>query len=95
MANTSPIQLPRTAGAAALQANTGDLYTYTSDGGSAHITLGMMRGTSPSITALPNGGYAVAMQANTGDLYTYTNDGSSQHVPLGMMSGTSPSIIRK
>jgi len=36
--------------AVAVQANTGDLYTYTSDGASRHVTLGMMNGTSPSIS---------------------------------------------
>jgi hypothetical protein len=34
----------------AFQANTGDLYTYSSATGSAHITLGMKAGTSPSIS---------------------------------------------
>jgi surface antigen len=83
---------PATRFAVAVQANTGDLYTYTSDGGSRHVTLGMMAGTSPSITTLADGRYAVAVQANTGDLYTYTSDGGSAHIMLGMMGGTSPSI---
>ena len=35
--------------AVALQANTGNLYTYTSDGNFRHVTLGMMDGTSPTL----------------------------------------------
>ena len=75
----------------AFQGNTGDLYTYNSASGAAHLPLGMMAGTSPSITTLSTGGYQIAFQGNTGDLFTYNPSGAA-HVPLGMKMGTSPSI---
>jgi len=77
----------------AIQANTGDLYTYNSNGTSQHVTLGMMAGTSPSIAPLSNASFEVAIQANTGDLYTYNSTGTSQHVTLDMKARTSPSLL--
>jgi hypothetical protein len=74
----------------AFQANTTSLWTVGTDNHGAW-NLGMMAGTSPSVSDLTTGGYEVAFQANTGDLWTV---GANTHGSwgLGMMAGTSPSI---
>lgn len=74
----------------AFQANTGSLWA---DGnlGAANFGLGMMPGTSPSVTALAGGGYQIAFQANTGSLWTAGSLGT-RDLQAGMMAGTSPSI---
>ncbi len=54
----------------AFQANTGDLWMVTE--GPGDMGLGMMAGTSPSITAVPGGGGHMAFQANTSDLWVVT-----------------------
>ena len=74
----------------AFQANTGNLWT-TGAAGTADLGLGMMAGTSPSITALSGGGYQIAFQANTGNLWT-TGAAGTADLGLGMRAGTSPSI---
>ncbi len=74
----------------AFEANTNNLWTVGSDD-HGDWQLGMMAGTSPSITRLANGGYEVAFQANTGSLWTVGPDGATDW-QLGMMVGTSPSI---
>ena len=79
----------------AFQANSTDLYTYTSSSGVGHdLGLGMAGGTSPSITPLAGvgGGFDIAFQANTGQLYTCPFAGGGVDVGLGMLPGTSPSI---
>ena len=74
----------------AFQANTGELISIGSAGGT-NWHQGMMGGTSPSIAALSSGGYEMAFQANTGELISIgTAGGTNWH--QGMMSGTSPSI---
>jgi hypothetical protein len=40
-------------------------------------SLGMMSGTSPSITTMTGGGYALAFQDHTGDLWTVGTDGAT------------------
>jgi hypothetical protein len=74
----------------AFQANTTSLWTVGT-GNHGAWNLGMMKGTSPSVSDLTTGGYEVAFQANTGDLWTV---GASTHGSwgLGVMAGTSPSI---
>ena len=67
---------------AAFQANTGSLWTVGS-AGNQDWKLGMMSGTSPSITALPGGGFEAAFQANTGSLWTVGSAGN-QDWKLGM-----------
>jgi hypothetical protein len=74
----------------AFQANTGNLYTYSSASGPANTQQGMMAGTSPSITAV-SGGYEEAFQANTGNLILFGAAGDI-NTGQGMMKGTSPSI---
>ena len=74
----------------AFEANTGSLWSVGTDLHGAW-GLGMMNGTSPSITQLTGGGYEVAFQANTGSLWTVGNAGAKDW-GLGMMSGTSPSV---
>ncbi|MDB4941676.1 MAG: hypothetical protein JWP97_1210 [Labilithrix sp.] len=87
---TTPPAPPRTVVETAFQANTGDLWTVGT-GGNRDWKLGMMAGTSPSITALPDGRYEVAFQANTGELWTVGTAGN-RNWKLGMKAGTSPSI---
>ena len=90
MAGTSPsIAAMGSAFEVAFQANTGDLYTYSSTSGAANLEQGMKAGTSPSIAAV-TGGYEIAFQANTGDLIAV---GPKNYATgLGMMAGTSPAI---
>jgi hypothetical protein len=83
----------------AFEANTGNLWAVGSGPNSVSIgdlRLGMMNGTSPSITALVGGGYEMAFQANTGDLWVVGFGGGRASSPgdlhLGMLKGTSPSI---
>jgi CHAP domain len=75
----------------AFQANTGNLYTFSSASGPGNLSQGMKAGTSPSITALAGGGYEEAFQANTGNLIVY-GSGGNINTGQGMMPGTSPSI---
>jgi len=74
----------------AFQANTGTLWTAGPAGG-GNTQLGVMAGTSPSVTALYGGGHQIAFQANNGDLWT-TGDWGTGDLGLGMKAGTSPSI---
>ena len=75
----------------AFQANTGNLYTYSSVSGTANLSQGMKAGTSPAIAALPGGGYEEAFQANTGNLIVYGSAGN-KNTEQGMKAGTSPAI---
>lgn len=70
----------------AFQANTGNLWNDGTD-----LGLGMMPGTSPSVTGLSGSEFEVAFQANTGNLWT-VGDAYNSDRGLGMMSGTSPAI---
>lgn len=70
--------------------NDGDLWE-TGQLWSGNTHLGMMAGTSPSITVLNGGGREAAMQDNTGILRV-TGDQTTGPTPLGMWPGTSPSI---
>ena len=53
----------------AFEANTNNLWNIDANG-NGDLRLGMMPGTSPSITKLAGGGYQIAFQANTGHLWT-------------------------
>jgi hypothetical protein len=90
--NTAPyLELKPPSGfEAAFQANTGDLWTYSSASGAANLKQGMKAGTSPGIAALATGGFETAFQANTGDLIAVgpKNYGTG----LAMKAGTSPGI---
>jgi len=89
--NTAPyLELTTSSGfEVAFQANTGDLWTYSSASGAANLKQGMKAGTSPAIAAV-TGGYEEAFQANTGDLIAV---GPKNYATgLGMMTGTSPAI---
>ncbi len=74
----------------AFQANTTRLWR-TGPAGTGDTALGMMPGTSPSVTTLSGGGYQIAFQANTGELWT-TGARGTHNLRLGMAPGTSPSI---
>ena len=76
---------------AAFQANTGDLWISGNEANPGDMHLGMMKGTSPSITAIPGVGWQAAFQANTGNLWVVGTDPRGD-MQLGMMKGTSPSI---
>jgi hypothetical protein len=84
---------------AAFQGSNGHLWvvnnSYYTSGGTAGATdtgLGMMAGTSPSITGLPVSGWEVAVQANTGTLWIWGPDSGADDIGFPMMAGTSPSI---
>jgi hypothetical protein len=75
----------------AIQANTGNAFTYSKAGGGVNTLLGMAPGTSPGIGQF-KGSYEVALQANTGTLFTWTPAGGGKNTNLTMAAGTSPSI---
>jgi hypothetical protein len=77
----------------AIQANTGNLWTWTATGGAHDTGLGMMQETSPSVAPLSGFGsnHEIAFQANTGDLWTTGAFGQGD-MHLGMEAGTSPSL---
>jgi hypothetical protein len=72
------------------EASNNNLYLYSSTSGGDQLGLGMLPGTSPSLTAL-GGTYDSAFQDNGDYLYVHS---PTQNSPfgLGMMPGTSPSI---
>jgi hypothetical protein len=72
----------------AFQANTGNLWTV-GPGGAGDLHLGMVAGTSPSISSTGE----VAFEANTTDLGT-VGPGGAGDLHLGMMKGTSPGLPR-
>ncbi|WP_181110152.1 MULTISPECIES: CHAP domain-containing protein [unclassified Rathayibacter] len=74
----------------AFQANTGNLWA-TGDAGTVDTQLGMMTGTSPSISR-SGAGWVAAFQANTGNLYRRDSGAGPVDSGLGMMRGTSPAI---
>ena len=76
----------------AFQANTGNLWVQPDAAASVDLELGMMAGTSPSVTGFPGGGYLIAFQANTGHLWTYSAAGGAADLELGLMEGTSPAV---
>jgi hypothetical protein len=90
--NTAPyLELKTPSGfEAAFQANTGDLWTYSSASGASNLEQGMKAGTSPAIAAV-TGGYEIAFQANTGALFV-VGAAKNAGTGLGMMAGTSPAI---
>src|SRR5262249_5012838 len=84
----------------AFQADTGHLWYWSTESGNEagaghDLHLGMMKGTSPSIT---DNGFIrswlhIAFQADTGNLWEYTSSSGAGHDRhLGMMAGTSPSV---
>src|SRR5580704_3060852 len=78
---------------AAFQANTGSLWKVRGKppvGVDNH--LGMMAGTSPSMTFSEDLGPIIAFQANTGTLFIFSAGGGIVDTQLPMMRGTSPYI---
>ena len=77
------------------QANTGSL-VLKRFAGLETVTdtqLGMMPGTSPSVTTLKDKSFVIAFRANTGNLWvTRGNPPVGIDTQLGMMESTSPSI---
>jgi hypothetical protein len=94
MAGTSPAitALPGGGWAAAFQANTGNLWTVTSDGAIRDTGQKMLSGTSPAITSQGSKGWTVAFQANTSHLWTLNNSGATKDTGYSMLKGTSPAI---
>lgn len=75
--------------------STGDLWAFDVGTGVGVSTgLGVMSGTSPSITALSNGDAEIAFQAaNTSKLWKYdVSTGTGVNTTLGQMTDTNPSI---
>jgi hypothetical protein len=76
----------------AFQANTTQLFSYSTGTGPANLGLGMAAGTSPSVATLVNGESAMAFQANTSTLWSRLGSGAYGNTGLGMAAGTSPSV---
>jgi hypothetical protein len=78
----------------AMHANTGRLWTRSSDGTGGPVPgdRTMWPGTSPSIVALPSGGFQIAYQTSDGILATVSPTGEVTSLGLGMAAGASPSI---
>jgi hypothetical protein len=79
-------------GQMAFQANTTQLFSYSTGTGPANLGLGMAAGTSPSVATLVNGESAMAFQANTSTLWSRLGSGAYGNTGLGMAAGTSPSV---
>ena len=79
----------------AFQANTGHLWTHTSDSASHDLDLGMMAGTSPSIAPEPTFEWMTAFQASTGNLWVHTSNGATRDTGLGMMVARAQAPNRK
>jgi hypothetical protein len=77
----------------ALQANTGQLFTWTRGGGALNTLYGMASGTSPSVGTVA-GTSDIAFQANTGTLWIYNPATGAVNTGYGMAPGTSPSIAQ-
>lgn len=77
---------------AVFQANNNLLAGYSSSGSNFTTTLGMMAGTSPSVTTLADGTFEAAFEANN-DLLAFSHlGGGTLATHEGMLQGTSPSI---
>ncbi len=76
----------------AFQANTGVLWTYSTETAAGSTGLGMAPGTSPSIAGISGQGYIEAFQADTGILWTRADTGPWGSTGYGMLAGTSPSV---
>ncbi len=85
-----PQPAPSTDYLTAFQANSNSLWTAGTSG-ARDLRLGVMPGTSPSITRLTTGGHQTAFQANTGHLWV-TGPAGTRDTGLGMRAGTSPDI---
>jgi hypothetical protein len=76
---------------AAYQGTDGHLWVVDPAGTATDTGLGMMAGTSPSITATGGTTFTVAFQANTGQLWSYSTETGGRSVGLAMALNTSPS----
>ncbi len=76
---------------AAYQGTDGHLWVADPVGTATDTGLGMMAGTSPSITATGGTTFTVAFQANTGYLWIYSSETGGRSVGLAMALNTSPS----
>jgi hypothetical protein len=76
----------------AFQSDAGELWIYTLGAPAFNTHLGMMAGTSPSITTLSTGDCEIAFQANTGVLWTVSPAGVGAPTSATMMPRTSPRI---
>src|SRR6201999_3743429 len=77
---------------AVFEANNNLLGGYSSSGSNFTTTLGMMSGTSPSVTTLADGTFEAAFEANTGNLALNHLGGGTLNTHEGMLQGTSPAI---
>jgi len=76
----------------AFQGSNHNLWTVDNEGDINDHDLGMLAGTSPSVTEVQGGGDEVAFQANTGSLWSVSSNNAVYNYNLGMLAGTSPSI---
>jgi hypothetical protein len=77
---------------AVFQANNGYLAFYNSSGSNGTTSLGMMAGTSPTVTQLADGTYEAAFEADNDTLAMSHIGGGWSGTTLGMDSGSSPAI---
>ena len=77
---------------AVFQANNNLLSGFESDGSNFTTMLGMMSGTSPSVTTLADGTFEAAFEANNDHLALSHLGGGTLSTHEGMLQGTSPSI---
>ncbi len=77
---------------AVFEANNDLLAGFGSDGSNFTTTLGMMAGTSPSVTTLADGTFEAAFEANTGHLALSHLGGGTLSTHEGMLPGTNPAI---
>ncbi|HEX5115724.1 MAG TPA: transglycosylase SLT domain-containing protein [Pseudonocardiaceae bacterium] len=77
---------------AVFQANNDLLAGDSSSGSNFTTTLGMMPGTSPSVTTLADGTFEAAFEANNDNLALSHLGGGTLSTHEGMLQGTSPAI---
>jgi hypothetical protein len=83
---------PWPGGQMALQANTNQLFVYSTGTGPGNTGFGMAANTSPSVATLDDGEWVTAFQSNGNQLWIRLGSTEYGNTGFGMASGTSPSI---
>ncbi len=83
---------PWPGGQMAFQANTNQLFVFSTGTGAGNTGFGMAASTSPSVTTLGNGEWVSAFQSSGNQLWIRLGSTEYGNTGFGMATGTSPSI---
>lgn len=83
---------PWPSGQMAFQANTNQLFVFSTGTGAGNTEFGMAANTSPSVTTLGSGEWITAFQSNGNQLWIRRGNTENGNTGFGMAPGTSPSI---